>query len=93
MSEDNVQTESGADMNALRNNIPVGESRDYKIAATHMIPGFVVIAAWVSDTDVDVDTCVLADTGTDWRPKKGDLARFTRTGADGALVVEPVDVA
>lgn len=90
MSEDTVQTESGADVNALRNNIPVGESREYKVAAVHAIPDAFVVAAWVSETDVDADTCVLTDPGTDWRPKKGDMAKFTRKDETGALVIEPV---
>lgn len=83
--DDQEQTATDSDVNALRNNIPVGESRDYKVAAMGISDSETenkrdnvrVIAAFVTESDVDVDNCVLAE-GARW-PKRGEVARFTRT--------------
>jgi hypothetical protein len=77
------QTESGADVNALRYNIPVGESREYVIAASRQISADVfTIAAVVSGEgerhDVDVDNCTVP-AGT--HPMKGETWVFTHNEA------------
>lgn len=85
---DEQQVESGPDLNALRNNIPVGESAVFRIAAFHKTPdGTVVVAAIVNQEsyDVDVDVCTLDPESAELA--KGIEARFTRT-EDGQLVVK-----
>jgi hypothetical protein len=74
---DKVQTESGADVNALRFNIPKGETREYVIVASKQLPtgSEWVIAAQVAEDDVDLDTCVVKG----WRPVKGETGAFTHT--------------
>lgn len=74
---DKVQTESGADVNALRFNIPKGETKEYVIVASKRLPtgSEWVIAAQVSEDDVDLDTCVVKG----WEPKQGDTGAFTHT--------------
>jgi hypothetical protein len=79
------QTETGADQNALRNNIPVGESRELKVAAVHQLAdGSWVIAAWVSEDDVDTDHCTVEDG---LRPAKGDMLKFTHRESTHDLFV------
>lgn len=78
------QTESGADQNALRYNIPVGESRVYEVAAVKQLPdGSYVIAAWVAEDDIDLDHCTVAEGVT---PVKGKALSFEHK-ADGTVFV------
>lgn len=74
---DNVQKESGADVDAIRFNIPKGETKEFTIVAVKQLPtgSDWVIAAQVSEDDVDVDTCVVKG----WRPSQGVKGAFTHT--------------
>lgn len=74
---DNVQKESGADVDAIRFNIPKGETKEYVIVAAKQLPtgSDWVIAAQVSKDDVDMDTCTVKG----WTPSKGDTGAFTHT--------------
>ena len=85
---DEQQVETGATVNALRDNVAPGESKVYTVAAIHKTPDGIVIAAIVSETpfDVDLDICTLADESE--APKKGDSCRFTRPEDGGQLVVK-----
>jgi hypothetical protein len=85
---DEQQVESGPDLNALRNNLPIGETVVWRIAAFHLLPdGKAAVAALVSEApyDVDVDVCTLDPESAELA--KGIEARFTRT-EDGQLVVK-----
>lgn len=74
---DTVQTETGTDVNALRFNIPKGETKEYVIVAAKQLPTGTdwVIAAQVSKDDVDLDTCVVKG----WTPSTGKTGAFTHT--------------
>jgi hypothetical protein len=76
---DTKQTETGADQNALRTNIPVGESRDYKVTAVH---GTVVAAQVTDEPDFDADNCVFVPEG--FRPAKGQMCKFSHVADDSA---------
>lgn len=76
---DTPQTETGADVNALRNNIPVGESRDLKVTAVH---GTVVVAQVSDEPDFDGDNCVFVPE--DFRPTKGQMCRFSHVADEAA---------
>lgn len=97
--DDNQQTQTDGDVNALRNNIPVGESRELKVAAigvsdseqANKRDGVRVIAAFLESGDVDVDNCRLAE-GSEW-PKRGEVARFTRVDEFGPLEVSTHEAA
>lgn len=66
------QSESGADQNALRNNIPLGETRDYEVTAVH---GTTVAARVSGEPDFDADNVVFVPE--DYRPEVGVIARFS----------------
>lgn len=84
---DQAQTETGADVNALRNNIPVGESREYTVAAVKpLAAGNYLIGAWVTDDDVDLDEVNVAEGVV---PKRGENLLFTHE-ADGNLTAKAV---
>lgn len=74
---DKVQTASGVDVNALRFNIPKGETEEYVIVAAKQLPTGThwVIAAQVAKDDVDIDTCVVKG----WKPSKGKKGAFKHT--------------
>lgn len=74
---DKVQAESGADVNAIRFNIPKGETQEFVIVAAKQLPtgSDWVIAVQVSEDDVDMDTCTVKG----WTPEKGDTGAFTHT--------------
>lgn len=80
---DKVQPATGADVNALRFNIPKGETKEYVIVAAKQLPTGTdwVIAVQVSEDDVDMDTCVVKG----WTPAKGETGAFTRT-LNGELI-------
>lgn len=74
---DKVQAESGADVDAIRFNIPKGETQEFVIVAAKQLPtgSDWVIAVQVSKDDVDVDTCTVKG----WAPSQGDTGAFTHT--------------
>lgn len=68
---DQAQTETGADVNALRNNIPLGETRDFEVTAVH---GTTVAARVSGEPDFDADNVTFVPE--DYRPEVGVIARF-----------------
>lgn len=76
---DEVQTESGADVNALRNNIPAGETRDFEVTAVH---GTTVAARVTGEPDFDADNVTFVPE--DYRPEVGHIARFTSVADESA---------
>lgn len=76
---DQQQPATGADVNALRNNVPLGESRDFEVTAVNDM----TVAARVSgEPDFDADNVTFVPE--DYRPKVGVIARFTRV-ADASM--------
>jgi len=77
---DQPQTESGADVNALRNNFQVGESKELMVKNVEQISADVfVVTAEVEDGDKDTDNCTLAADAGEWKPTAGEMAMFKRT--------------
>ncbi len=68
---DAKQTETGADVNALRNNIPAGETRDFEVTA---VRGTTVAARVDGQPDFDADNVTFVPE--DYRPEVGQIARF-----------------
>lgn len=88
---DQEQTETGADVNALRNNFQVGEQKDLEIVQVAQDDdGDFVVNAKVAEGDADKDK---VKSVTDGRfPKQGEIWKFTRTeeGMTMAFVSEAV---
>lgn len=74
-ANDKIQEKSGVDVNALRFNIPKGDTVEYKIVAAKQDPSgaYWTIAAQVTKDDVDIDQCVVKG----WKPSQGDTGAFT----------------
>ena len=70
---DEQQTESGANVNTIRKNVPVGESRDFIVTAVHGENVVAKVAADGPDFDGDNVTFVPED----FRPEVGSVAHFT----------------
>lgn len=89
---DQEQSVSGADVNALRNNIPVGESRDLEVTSIH---GTTVAARVTNEPDFDADNVTFVPE--EYRPAVGETARFTHVKDESAtsgyrLEVSPIAV-
>lgn len=84
---DQKQTESGADVNALRNNIPLGETRDFEVTA---VRGTTVGARVSGEPDFDVDN--VSFVPEDYRPEVGVIARFTHVEDADAPSGSRIDV-
>lgn len=84
---DQTQTETGSDVNALRNNIPLGEHRDFEV--TH-VQGQTVAARVSGAPDFDADNVNFVPE--DYRPEVGVIARFTHVADETRPSGSRVDV-
>lgn len=87
---DQPQTETGADVNALRNNFQVGESKVLGVKNARKLPEADkwTVTALVEGSDKDTDN-VTALNG--YEPKEGENALFVRT--EDGLTVEAAPAA
>lgn len=82
---DTQQTESGADVNALRNNFEVGDSKVLTVKNLKQIDAETwVVTAEVEEGDNDTDTCK-SEGG--YEPTVGEKSLFVRTEA--GMVISP----
>lgn len=84
---DQPQTETGADVNALRNNVPLGETRDFEVTA---INGQTVAARVSGEPDFDADN--VSFVPEDWRPTVGEICRFSHVADETAPSGSRLDV-
>lgn len=81
------QQETGADKNALRTNIPLGESRDFEVTSVN---GPTVAARVTGEPDYDADN--VSFVPEDYRPAVGEIARFTHVADETAPSGSHVEV-
>lgn len=88
---DTVQTESGADVNALRNNFKKGESKELIVKSSKQLPDGQtwVVCAEIDAKDNDTDNCTIDPESLDWVPVDGEVALFTRL-EDGSMQIGEV---
>ncbi len=89
---DTAQGETGADVNALRNNFEVGESKTLGVKNVKQLPDgkTFTVSATIEEGDNDTDNVTVAEGSPEgWEPVAGENAKFTRT--EDGLTVAPVD--